>query len=132
MLEKTIVGTVVQGTGRAGKYIQMPQYKQRFYEKLDFVPYSGTLNLKIENLKKLDFSKLEAIIVEGFYREEEWFDSVKCYKIIIEHELSGVLIIPERLIYKELALGIVEIIAPINLKEYFNLKNGDGVEFEFL
>jgi len=51
MLEKTIVGTVVQGTGRAGKYIQMPQYKQRFYEKLDFVPYSGTLNLKIENLK---------------------------------------------------------------------------------
>lgn len=121
-------GQVKAGIGEGKYYMSLSQYQSQFKAKLGFKPYSGTLNLSVKDRNKLlEFiSNLEPILISGFKTKDRTYGSIKCYKVKIK-DLEGAIIIPERARHPE---DIVEIIASVYLRGYYNLKNNTilGVE----
>ncbi len=124
----SIKGSVSSGKGEGAKFIQLPWIKERITEKLGFTPYPGTLNLKLakeeirrrgllENTKAIEISP-----AEGFSRG-------KCFKAKLTDDLDCAVIIPEVPNYPE---DVIEIMAPTNLRDKLDLRNGDSVEIKIL
>jgi riboflavin kinase len=66
---------------------------------------------------------IEPIVIQGFSDGERTFGAGKCYLITINGIKSAV-IIPERTHYPA---NLLEIIAPVNLREKLHLRDGDEV-----
>ena len=126
-----IRGEVFSGVGEGRYYVSLDGYRKQFKEKLGFDPYPGTLNLRIPKeemyfRRRLDEEK--GILIEGFSTEDRTFGEVKAFKCRIDG-VEGAIVIPKRTHYPS---EILEIIAPIKLREKLGLKDGDIVEVEVL
>jgi riboflavin kinase, archaea type len=121
---ETIVlrGHVIAGVGGGKSYLEMPGVKQQVEEKLGFKPYAGTLNIKLSNesaLKRLelhqdneDFIRPQVGVFPGILIKA----TIESYECAIVH--------PEDHNYHT---DILEVIAPINLREKLGLVNGSEV-----
>lgn len=124
----SIKGKVTHGRGEGGKFIELPWVKKQITEKLGFIPFVGTLNieltkksLKVKNL--LEKAEVTEILpLEGFYRG-------KCFKAYFMDNLKCAIIIPEVRNYPK---DVLEIVAPVSLKEHFKLRDGDIVKVKVL
>lgn len=122
-----LYGQVVAGLGEGQYYISQNSYMLQFSEKLGFQPFPGTLNIKLnENsvsiLQRMDC--IQPVCIQGFNDAERTFGAGKCYPIKIDGVKSAI-IVPERTHYPT---NLLEIIAPINLREKLHLKDGDEVK----
>jgi riboflavin kinase len=123
-----VKGKVFSGGGEGAKFIALPWVRKQIAEKLGFTPYSGTLNLKITeadvNLKKSlkNARSIEISPAEGFCRG-------KCFNAYFMNTLKCAIVIPEVENYPE---DIIEVIAQVNLREKFKLKDGDVIEVKIL
>ena len=117
-------GKVFTGSGEGAKFMKLPWVKKQIEEKLGFVPYPGTLDVRITEesveLKKTLAEKcgVDILPCAGFHRG-------KCYKASFKTELKCALIVPEVADYPE---NVIEIIGPRNLREKFHLSDGEAVE----
>jgi len=121
-IKKTIPGVIFTGTGK-GKYFMSQQgYKKQFEKALGFIPFEGTLNIKvsIEDAENLLKNK-ESITIKGFKSLENDFGGLKCYKIKIKN-IKAAIIIPDRTHYHKETL---ELISKENIRERLGLKDGD-------
>ena len=121
-----IRGTVIEGLKDGRYYLGLNEYKQKIKKKLGFVPYPGTLNVRLnpESIgKKERLQRKLGIEIEGFKKDDRIFGPIKCFECRI-NRLKGSVIIPERSHYGS---DILEIISPFELRKKLNLKNGDGV-----
>ncbi|MEM1514590.1 MAG: DUF120 domain-containing protein [Candidatus Bathyarchaeia archaeon] len=127
----TIKGEVFSGLGEGAYYISQEGYKKQFIEKLGFDPYPGTLNLKISNGKGLMLRTILdvhlGINIKGFRNKNRTFGSVKCFLATINDYERGAVVLAERSHYSE---DVLEIIAPVCLREKLGLKDGDEVKVE--
>jgi riboflavin kinase len=121
-----VKGKVFSGSGEGAKFIQLPWVKTQIAEKLGFIPYPGTLNIKITEGSR-EFEKLlkkekmtEILPAKGFCRG-------RCFKAILMDNLKCAIIVPEIPNYAE---NIIEVIARVNLREKLKLKDGDVVEVQ--
>jgi riboflavin kinase len=115
-------GKVFSGNGEGAKFIQLPWVKSQMAEKLGFTPYPGTLNIRIiKNHVKLEmFEKakpIEISPVDGFCRG-------KCFDVYLMDNLKRAIVVPEIANYPK---DIVEIVAPMNLRAKYQLKDGDVI-----
>ncbi len=119
-----IHGKVAAGLGEGQYYISVEGYKNQFIQKLGFEPYPGTLNLKLA--EPLPFARAfrDSIRIEGFRDENRTFGECRCYPVKI-NSVRGAIIRPERSSYPA---NLVEVIAPVNLRETLCLSDGDEVE----
>ncbi|MBC7085360.1 MAG: DUF120 domain-containing protein [Methanomethylovorans sp.] len=119
-------GHVITGLGEGQYYISQHGYMSQFSEKLGFKPFPGTLNIKLNDtsvaIRQL-MECIEPIVIQGFSDGERTFGAGKCYLITINGIKSAV-IIPERTHYPA---NLLEIIAPVNLREKLHLRDGDEV-----
>jgi len=121
-----LTGTVFSGMGEGRYYTTLDKYVEQFKEKLGFVPVPGTLNIEVN---PLELSKLHllrsyrGIVVESFSTENRSFGAVTCYPSRIK-DVECAVIQPRRTHYS----NVLEIIAPVNLRETFNLNDGDSIE----
>ena len=126
-----IEGRVTSGVGEGKYYVSLEGYRKQFIEKLGFDPYPGTLNLKIPK-EQMYFRRLldeeEGIHIDGFKTEDRTFGEVKAFKCRI-NGIKGAVVIPQRTHYSK---DILEIIAPVCLREKLNLEDGDKVVVEVL
>jgi riboflavin kinase len=120
----TLHGTVVSGKGEGENFVKLAWVRKQIQEKLGFTPYPGTLNLKLDK-KNIKLNKtlhkeksVEISPHEGFHRG-------KCFQAHIASSIDGAVVFPEVANYPE---NIIEIIAPVNLREKLQIKNGDSVE----
>jgi riboflavin kinase len=129
----TLEGVVFTGLGEGAYYISKEPYRKQFIEKLGFEPYPGTLNLKLTTDYDVKTrSELEAypgIEIEGFMNEDRTFGPVKCYPVTIENRVKGALILALRSHYDS---SVIEVVAPVFLRKYLNLKDGHKVKVEVL
>lgn len=98
-------------------------YMDQFEAKLNFKPFMGTLNIQVdendvERIKKLMETDIPVIKGEGI------FGDVKFKKAVINGEIEGAVIFPEKTHH---SMDIVEFIAPKNIKETYQLDDGDPV-----
>jgi riboflavin kinase, archaea type len=115
-------GTVFSGEGRGKKFVELPWFKRQVEEKLGFSPYPGTLNLfltekNVENRRLLEVS--DGLTVEpqtGYYSG-----------IMFRANINGLecaVVIP---IMPNYPNDVLEVIAPIYLREKLKLTNGSLV-----
>ncbi|MBS7636862.1 CTP-dependent riboflavin kinase [Candidatus Bathyarchaeota archaeon] len=125
---KTVLlkGKIFSGSGEAARFTALPWVKRQIKEKLGFTPYLGTLNLKLTGeyagVRKL-LENLEAIEI----LPEPGYCSGKIFRAHIENDVSCAVVLPCVKNYPE---DILEIIAPLNLREKLKLKDGDEVKVE--
>ena len=115
-------GIVVTGEGNGKKYLGLSWVKRQIEEKLGYTPYLGTLNLtltkeSIQRKRLLEKKKGVTICPAEGYCVGFLFKA--CIK-----SLDCAVVLPEVKGYPE---NVLEIVAPLNLRETMNLKDGDGV-----
>jgi len=124
--ELEIRGAIISGIGEGKYYISQTEYKKQFKEKLWFVPFPGTLNVKLSGseLSKLNILRESpGIEIEGFKKEGRTFGPGKCFLATINREDCAV-VIPRRSHYTD----VLEVISSQYLRDKLNLKDGDNVE----
>ncbi|MFX1453015.1 MAG: DUF120 domain-containing protein [Promethearchaeota archaeon] len=130
-----IEGELFEGMGEGGYYVSHEGYKKQFLKKLDFNDiYPGTLNLKLineENIQKrkilLD-KKESGIKIHGFKNKDRTYGDVTCYKCKVNDSIDGALLAIQRTSYHQ--ESVIEIIAPIYLRDALNIKNGDIIRIK--
>ncbi len=125
----TICGRIVEGLREAGNFTQVPWVKNQFISKLSIDPYPGTLNLEVipEHLGEFEtLKKTEGIEIVP---EDPSFCSARCYPVLIAGRLKAAIVFP---LVPNYPKDKMELIAPLNVKETFQLKTGDIVEVEVI
>ncbi|HIQ39352.1 MAG TPA: CTP-dependent riboflavin kinase [Methanothermococcus okinawensis] len=121
-----LYGRVTSGKGEGRYYMSLKPYRKKFKSVLGYYPYEGTLNIKLSEYIPLDMSK--CLEIEGFEYKGERYYGVKLLPAKVskdEFGIYGALIFPEKSHHPK---NIVEIISPLNLRNYLSLKNGDVVK----
>lgn len=124
----TLSGRVVTGIGEGSYYMSQPNYARQFEREAGFIPYPGTLDIKL-NKDSLDLketlARLPSREVPGFETKERAFGPVKFFPARIRKSEVAI-VLPLRSHYTD----IVELIAPQNLRRTLRLKDGDLVQVE--
>jgi riboflavin kinase len=118
-------GRVFSGGGTGSLFVNLPWAKKQFKDKLGFDPYSGTLNLKLSS--GTDAKELRSATKGIKIKSPEGFHEGRCFKALIMEKLWGAVVVPEVPKYPH---DLLEIIAPVNLREKLGLK--DGMEIEVI
>jgi len=118
-------GRVFSGGGTGSFFVNLPWAKKQFKDKLGFNSYPGTLNLRLSlgtDVKELRNATkgIKIKSPEGFH--EGW-----CFKALIMEKLWGAVVVPDVPRYPH---DLLEILAPVNLRETLGLK--DGMEIEVI
>ncbi|MEE8132563.1 MAG: DUF120 domain-containing protein [Nitrososphaerales archaeon] len=121
-------GIAISGMGEGAYYMSQAGYKKQFMKKLGFVPYPGTLNIKLSehvyvNAKR-ELDKYPATFIDGFNDSKRTYGWVKCYPASINNKVDGALLILERTHHDD---SVIEVIAPIKIKDSVNINDGDKV-----
>ncbi|MBC7219036.1 MAG: DUF120 domain-containing protein [Hadesarchaea archaeon] len=124
----TLTGKVVTGMGEGSYYVGHPGYSEQFKRELGYLPYPGTLDIKLDRASlelKETLMRLPSKQVSGFKTSERTFGPVKIFPSKLKGE-TGAVVIPNRTHHTD----ILEIIAPHNLRKAIGLKDGDPVKVE--
>ncbi len=118
-------GKIVRGVKEGAFFTRLDWVQEQCMEKLGFRPYPGTLNLALssEYLPVIEaMQKHEGVTLRS---PDPAFCSGKTLPVKVEG-VSGAIIIPaeEVRVHKK---NIVEIIAPLRLKEVLNVRDGDYI-----
>lgn len=119
-------GIITQGMGEGQYYVHQPSYKEQFSERLEFIPYEGTLNVRVDpaDVDKLEIlRKSDGIIVDGFERNGRTFGDVKAFPAKI-HNIHCAVIMPARSHYND----VIEILCQYHLRRTLGIGDGDSVE----
>ncbi len=114
-------GKIASGLGQAQYFIPREGYSRQFLEHLGFVPFPGTLNVRLEEPFP---AELPAIRIEGFTEVGKSFGECKCYRIKI-NGIEAAVVRPEKSLYPP---ELIEIVAPVQLRETLGVEDGDSVE----
>ncbi len=110
-----ITGCVVSGTHRGKRFVAMPFYSLQFKQKLGFVPFPGTLNLRVGAKARKKIAATKGIRIAGKRgRGGAWCFAVKingvhCFVIILDKSTH-----PK---------NIVEVLSRHNLRKKLKLIN---------
>ena len=127
--EYSLQGTVISGLGEGKYYMSLDHYVAQFTRVLGFTPYPGTLNIRLDPSslpirKRLD--QRDWIPIEGFTADERTFGNARCLPCRFRQTPCGI-VIPGRSHYPD---DILEIIAPVSLRETYGLEDTDKVAVE--
>jgi len=122
--EGEVCGWVASGRGEGRRFTEVDCVKQEIQVKLGFLPYPGTLNLRMRGAawralrRRLVQEKGIPIIPRrGFCR-------AKCFRVLINDSLEGAVLFPEVSNYPA---DKFEIIAANPVRQRLGLKDGDLV-----
>ena len=133
--EKNIemIGTLETGLGEGGYYISKEGYMEQFNDKLNWKPYKGTFNLRLDDdeVPKIEAMKAaEGILINGFQEEGRTFGKAWIFKCTLENDNKVIencaIISPKRTHYKR----VVEIISPTYLRKNLNVEDGAKFKIE--
>ncbi len=124
-------GAVSPGIGKGAHFVSQKEYMAGFKKLLDFSPFAGTLNVKIEGEdieKRITLRERAPILVPGFTKGKATFGKIDCYRCVI-NGLPGAVIFPEMSVH---GLQVIEVISPFNLRKKLSLSDGSKVDVEMV
>jgi riboflavin kinase len=125
----TLQGLVISGLGEGRYYMSLPEYCSQFVRLLGYPPFPGTLNLQLTPASAQVKKKLEGlqwIGIQGFSSDNRTFGAVRALPCRIQ-EVPCAIVVPGRSHYPE---DVIEVIAPVGLRERFALSDRDQVTIE--
>lgn len=123
--QRILSGIIVRGAGEAAYFTELDWVREQCAGKLGFKPYPGTLNIQVDEncfpfLK--DLQKKPAIELLSPYPN---FCNARLLPASLS-DLQVAIIIPEEGVNIH-DKNIVEVIAPVSLKETLSLRDGERV-----
>ena len=131
-MEKLLLrGKIFSGLGKGAFFTQLDWVKQQCLEKLNFIPYPGTLNVNVREEYREVIEKLreeEGIILIPPSPE---FCQAKCYPVSI-NTIRSAIVLPQAEHFTDEVhpQTVLEIIAPICIKDVLSVKDGDEITLE--
>lgn len=120
----TLTGIVKTGLGEGAYYVK--EYNPFFRAALGEEFFPGTLDIIVKNFDPRRFrEKAVRVVPDG----KEGLFPVHCIKTKINNSVNGYIILPTK---NKHGKDVVELMATINLRERFQLKDGDTVEVEVI
>ena len=118
-------GILVSGMGEGSYYMSLKGYTKQFKSKINYVPFPGTLNVKLQKREFIEsaqqFRALPGVIINGFSDGKRSYGWVKCFNAKLNNSINCELIILERTHHDE---SIVELISKVNIRKTAKLKDG--------
>jgi riboflavin kinase len=115
-------GKVFSSRGEGKKFLELPWVKRQIKQKLGFSPYPGTLNVRLSEESVKRKKLLEKAHPIKVY-PADGYCSGKLIKALIG-KLECAIVVPEVAGYPK---EVLEIIAPVNLRETLQLEDGCAV-----
>lgn len=129
-VDSTLTGKIFSGEGQAAFFTQLDWVREQCLTHLGFTPYPGTLNLVIADA--------DADLLESFRQPEAMAlippDPEFCRAQILPVTIRGIrgaIVIPARDVHVH-ATNVVEVIAPVCLKDVLGLHDGDVLKIVFM
>ena len=124
-----IKGIVESGLGEGSYYLSKRRYVEQIEEILGFTPYPGTLNIRLKHPEMTRYRSFleKAFSINGFVSEGRTFGDV----LAVRGSINGMecaIITPKRSHYSD----VVEIIAPVRLRDALHLEDGEEIEIKIL
>ncbi|HXG14145.1 MAG TPA: DUF120 domain-containing protein [Candidatus Nitrosotenuis sp.] len=121
-------GTLISGMGEGAYYMSLKGYTKQFSSKIGYVPFPGTLNVKLNKKEDVEalrqLNTIEGIKIDGFSDGKRTYGWVKCYHCILNDKIDCELILLERTHHDN---SVVELISESDIRKKANLKNGSKI-----
>ncbi|MDE1811063.1 MAG: CTP-dependent riboflavin kinase [Candidatus Micrarchaeota archaeon] len=124
-------GRVVKGMGKAAMFLSIPAYKRRFKSAIGYVPYPGTLNVKLSPVSTKQVPRLTKAYhttIKSFVLNGRGYGSVRCYAAQVNGKSGAFIIRPQKSRYPN---SIIEIVARKRLKGN-SIKVGSAVRLQLI
>jgi len=124
-------GTLVSGMGEGAYYMGLKGYTKQFQSKIGYVPFPGTLNVRLdqkihqEAIKQ--FETLDGIKINSFSDGKRTYGWVKCFPAKLNNSANCELIMLERTHHDD---SIIELISKFCLRKTAKLKDGSKVSIK--
>jgi CTP-dependent riboflavin kinase len=125
----TITGKIVSGVKKGAFFTQLDWVQEQCQKKLGFKPFPGTLNLEIQEKTIPIVETLRQGEGIELVPPEAGFCTGHVYPVSVMG-VSGALVAPAEDVGVH-GKNIIEIIAPISLKEALDVKDGDEIMLTF-
>ena len=120
-------GRVVSGSRKASFFTQLDWVQEQCATKLGFSPYPGTLNVELSPESVVHLRAYEKEAKTEFIPPDPKYCVARLLSVSLS-SIEGALIFPAEDVRIH-GKRIVEIIAPVRLKDVLNIKDGDQVTF---
>ncbi len=125
-MNKTVTGIVQDGVGQGSSFTQLDWVRKQFRDKLGFDPYPGTLNIRVQDAGTLaEWQACSSIAIEP----APGFCAARCYRVELNGQTTAGWIIPVVAGYPD---DLMELMAPMSLRQTFALKTGDVISIKIL
>ncbi len=124
-------GTIVSGMGEGAYYMGLKGYTKQFQSKIGYVPFPGTLNVRLdqkihqEAIKQ--FETIDGVKIKSFSDGKRTYGWVKCFEAKLNNSINCELIILERTHHDD---SIIELISKNCLRKSAKLKDGSKVSIK--
>jgi len=121
-------GSVISGLGEGAYYMGLNGYTKQFKVKIGYIPFPGTLNVKLNQLQTTQIIQqlddLASVIIDPFSDGKRTYGWVKCFHAMLNDSIKCELIRLERTHHDS---SVIELISKSNLRKIANLKTGSKV-----
>lgn len=129
----TVKGKVTSGMKKASMFMQKDTYVRQYEEKLGFIPFFGTLNIKLDDNIYLDIdgelNKHLMIINGNDNLGDVYFLKARITNLDNNTSNNGAILFPTKTTY---SLNTLEFVSKDKLREKLNLNDGSKVLVEVL
>lgn len=126
-------GTLVSGMGEGAYYMSLKGYTRQFKARIGYVPFPGTLNVKIGKKEQVEaLRQLNAIPgakIDGFSDGKRTYGWVKCFGCTVNGKVACHVIQLERTHHDQ---SVIELISKVEIRKKMGLENGDKVSVKIL
>ncbi len=126
--EEVLMAEVFSGMKEGAYYMSRPGYVMGFKEILGYIPFPGTLNLRVrgDDVSKIREwrRRVRPKVVPGFVEAGRTFGDVEVLPVVLNGFVEAHAIFPLRRHYGD---DVLEIIYPESLRIKLNIKDGDIV-----
>lgn len=126
-MSQIVIGVVCGGQGQGRAFTQLDWVRRQFRDKLGFDPYPGTLNLRVHNPIALAVGRARpGVQIEPY---GDGYCAAQTFRVCIRNSVAAAWIVPEVPGYPD---DVMELMAPVSLRETLRVKDGDLVEIQIL
>ena len=126
-------GEIISGMGEGAYYMSLKGYTKQFKSKIGYVPFPGTLNVKLYQKEYLEaiqqIDDLDGQKINSFSDGKRTYGWVKCFTAKLNRTINCQLIRLERTHYDN---SIIELISKNSICNTANLKLGSKVSIKII
>jgi len=124
-------GILVSGMGEGAYYMALKGYTKQFKSKIGYVPFPGTLNVRLDQKTHQEaikqFETLDGIKIKSFSDGKRTYGWVKCFPAKLNNTISCELIMLERTHHDD---SVIELISKTCMRKIGKLKDGSKVSIK--